>query len=194
MFDCVSRDYLPRLLKTNSRSPLLSLALARNGAGSCPSAEIREGVPLPFLNRGSSSTWRDRFHFTSNHTGQRGFRLLWVLSAADERRAPSRRVMEFLTISARPSTPQHWCFLAPPRRRICFWESEFRETKLWSVAALRNVSCIFVCHKSSQTPTTYWSGRKRRPDLDYVFDQCKHMGEIEKWAHGKPTRNESLLY
>lgn len=38
-------------LKTNSRSPLLSPALARNEAGSCPSAEMRKGVPLPFLNR-----------------------------------------------------------------------------------------------------------------------------------------------
>lgn len=71
--------------------------------------------------------------------------------------------------------PQHWCFSTPPHREICFWE--FRETKLWSVAALRNVTCIFVWHKNTQTPTT-WSGRKRHPYLDYVFDQCKHTEEI----------------
>lgn len=69
----VFRDYVFRLLdllETNSRSPLLSLALARNEAGSCPSAEMRKGVPLPFLNRGPSSTC-ERFHFTSTDTGQR---------------------------------------------------------------------------------------------------------------------------
>lgn len=69
----VFHDYVFRLLdllKTNSRSPLLSLALARNEAGSCPSAEMRKGVPLPFLNRGRSSTC-ERFHFTSINTSQR---------------------------------------------------------------------------------------------------------------------------
>lgn len=75
MFECVSDYYLLcilDLLKTNSRPPLLSLALARNGAGSCPNAEMRKGGPLPFLNRGRPSTC-ERFHFISNNTGRRGF-------------------------------------------------------------------------------------------------------------------------
>lgn len=53
MSECLSSDYLRRLfdlLKTNSRPPLLSLALARNSTGSCPSAEMRKGVPFSFLD------------------------------------------------------------------------------------------------------------------------------------------------
>lgn len=54
MSECLSSDYLPRLfdlLKTNSRPPLLSLALARNSTGSCPSAEMRK-------RRSSLIPWR----------------------------------------------------------------------------------------------------------------------------------------
>lgn len=72
-FVSVLRDYVFRLLdllKTDSRSRLLSRALARNEAGRCPSAEIRKGVPLPFLNRGWASTC-ETFQFTSTSTCQR---------------------------------------------------------------------------------------------------------------------------
>jgi len=54
MFECFPGDYLPRLLdllKPISRPPLFkSLALARKGNWSCPSAELRKGVPLPLLD------------------------------------------------------------------------------------------------------------------------------------------------
>lgn len=72
-FVSVLRDYSFRLLdllKTDSRSRLLSLALARNEAGRCPSAEMRKGVPLPFLNRGWASTC-ETFQSTSTSTCQR---------------------------------------------------------------------------------------------------------------------------
>lgn len=69
---------------------------------------------------------------------------------------------------------------------------EFNEPQVWSAAASMNVSCAFVCHEKSQTPTSR-PGGELHPDLDYVFDQCKHMEEMKEWAYGDATGNESLL-
>lgn len=146
MSECLSSDYLPRLfdlLKTNSRPPLLSLALARNSTGSCPSAEMRKRrsslIPWrsPHLRKISLHEWQRK------PTGCSSQSPLLHLSQRHRSRASSWCVLEFQLLYV---WPLDWCLFTPTLRQICF--REFHET------ALRNVSCIFLWQKKTQTPTT----------------------------------------
>lgn len=106
MSECFSSDYLPRLfdlLKTNSRPPLLSLALARNSTGSCPSAEMRK-------RRSSLIPWRsptwERSHFMSNNASQRAVLLKarsYISASATEAELPADASWSFTF-----STSGHW--------------------------------------------------------------------------------------